>query len=94
MGAEEEYQDLNFDRQNMEDDGKYEGKYENSRLGPLIKQAREAQGLSLGQVAGLTGLSTDELAEIEDNARESTIATLRRIIEVGLNGTIEFTIRI
>ena len=90
----DEREDLDFDRQNTEDDGKYEGKYENNRLGPLIKQAREALGYSCAQVADLCGMTEEQISSIETSAVESKISTLRKIIEVGLGGTLEFTIRL
>lgn len=43
-----------------------------------LVQVREARGLTLDAVAGLMGVTTDAVSQIESGARDSHASTLRR----------------
>lgn len=66
--------------------------HESGRLGPLIKTARRALDMSQEELATRSGVSLSTLEEIEKDASNAKMATLRKIIEVGLQGRIEFSI--
>lgn len=87
-------EEFDFNRQNKKDDGQYKGLYEHNRMGPLIKQARQALGLTQKELADRCGISEARISEIETNASEARISTIRMIVEVGLHGRLEFTIHI
>ena len=50
-------------------------------VGKLIREARAAQGLSLEQLARLTGISAPALSLIETGKRDPRLTTLKRITD-------------
>jgi len=73
---------------------KFEKGYENFKLGFLIQQARLEKGMTQEQLAEKTGTNKGYISKIENNIKEVRISTLQKIVELGLGGHLELSIRL
>jgi DNA-binding XRE family transcriptional regulator len=73
---------------------KYEAGFENFKAGYLLQQARLAKGLTQEELAVKAGTTKSYISKIENNLKEARLSTLQRIVEVGLGGRLELSIRI
>ena len=73
---------------------KFEKGYEAFKLGFLIQQARLEKGLTQEQLAEKVGTTKSYISKIENNIKEARISTLQKIIELGLGGHLELSIKL
>ncbi len=73
---------------------KFEKGYENFKLGFLLQQARLEKGLTLEELAEKWGTNKGYISKIENNIKEVRISTLQKIVELGLGGHIELSIKL
>ncbi|MBN8786860.1 MAG: helix-turn-helix transcriptional regulator [Terrimonas sp.] len=73
---------------------KFEKGYEAFKLGFLIQQARLEKGMTQEQLAEKTGTNKGYISKIENNIKEVRISTLQKIVELGLGGHLELSIRL
>ncbi len=73
---------------------KFEKGYEAFKLGFLIQQARLEKGMTQEQLAAKTGTKKGYISKIENNIKEVRISTLQRIVELGLGGHLELSIKL
>jgi HTH-type transcriptional regulator / antitoxin HipB len=73
---------------------KFEKGYEAFKLGFLIQQARIEKGLTQEELAEKCGTSTGYISKIENNIKEVRISTLQKIVETGLGGHLELSIKL
>ena len=73
---------------------KFEKGYEEFKLGFLIQQARLEKGLTQEQLAEKVGTNKGYISKIENNLKEIRISTLRKIVELGLGGHLELSIKL
>lgn len=71
-----------------------EGGYENFKIGALIHDARLEKGLTQEQLAEKVGTTKSYISKIENNIKEVRLSTLKKIIELGLGGNLELSIRL
>ncbi len=71
-----------------------EAGYDNFRIGALIHEARLERGLTQQQLAERTGTSKSYISKIENNVKEVRISTLKKIVELGLGGHLEMSIKL
>jgi len=67
--------------------------YENFKIGALIHEARLEKGLTQAQLAEKIGTTKSYISKIENNLKEARLSTLKKIIELGLGGQIELSIK-
>ncbi len=72
----------------------FEGEYDAFKLGVLIQQAREQKGLTQEQLANLAGTNKSYISRLERNLKDIRFSTLQRIINEGLGGHLEVSIRL
>ena len=72
----------------------FEHDYDAFKLGVLIQQAREQKGLTQEQLANLAGTNKSYISKLERNLKDIRFSTLQRIINEGLGGHLEFSIRL
>jgi DNA-binding XRE family transcriptional regulator len=72
----------------------FEEGYETFKLGVLLHQARMEKGLTQSQLAEKVGTNKSYISKIENNLKEIKVATLQRIVEIGLGGRLDVTIRL
>ncbi len=73
---------------------KFEEGYKNFKLGFLIQQARLERGLTQEELAKKCGTNKSYISKIENNLKEVRISTLQRIVELGLGGHLDLSIRL
>jgi len=73
---------------------KLEKGYEEFKLGYLIQQARLEKGLTQEELAEKCGTNKGYISKIENNLKEVRISTLQKIVELGLGGHLELSIKV
>ena len=73
---------------------KFETGYEAFKLGFLIQQARLEKGLTQEELAEKCGTNKSYISKIENNLKEILISTLQKIVELGLGGHLELSIKL
>lgn len=73
---------------------KFEQGYEEFKLGALIYEARKAKGLTQTQLADKCGTTKAYISKVENDMQDVRVATLRKIIEVGLGGHLELSVKL
>jgi ribosome-binding protein aMBF1 (putative translation factor) len=68
--------------------------YENFKIGALILEARLEKGLTQEELARKVGTTKSYISKIENNLKEVRISTLQRIVELGLGGHLELSIKL
>ena len=73
---------------------KFEKGYEAFKLGFLIQQARLEKGLTQEELAAKCGTNKGYISKVENNLKEIRISTLQKIVELGLGGHLELSIKL
>jgi len=73
---------------------KFEQGYQEFKLGTLIHDARLAQGLTQTQLADKCGTTKAYISKVENDVKDVRVSTLRKIIEDGLGGQLQLSIKI
>jgi DNA-binding XRE family transcriptional regulator len=68
--------------------------YENFKIGALIHEARLEKGMTQAQLAKKVGTTKSYISKIENNIKEVRLSTLKKIVELGLGGEIELSIKL
>jgi DNA-binding XRE family transcriptional regulator len=63
------------------------------RVGKIIKRARKEAGLTQQELATISGTSRTYISRIENDNSDIELATLRKIVEVGLGRELEIAIK-
>lgn len=71
----------------------FEAGYEVFKLGAMLRQARQARGLTQAQLAALAGTDKSYISKLEKDLKDVRLSTLQRIITEGLGGHLEFSIK-
>ena len=72
----------------------FETDYVAFKLGVLIQQARVKKGLTQEQLAELAGTNKSYISKLERNLKDIRFSTLQRIINEGLKGHLDISIRL
>jgi transcriptional regulator with XRE-family HTH domain len=73
---------------------KFEQGFEEFKLGVLLQQARIEKVLTQEQLAEKVGTNKGYISKVENNIKDVRISTLRKIVEKGLGGHLELSIKI
>lgn len=73
---------------------KFEQGYEAFRLGFMIQQARIEKGMTQEELAEKCGTNKGYISKIENDLKEVRLSTLQKIVELGLGGHLELTIKL
>ena len=73
---------------------KFERGYEEFKLGSLIHEARVQKGLTQEQLAEKCGTNKAYISKVENNIKDVRISTLQKIIEQGLGGHLQLSIKL
>jgi len=90
----EEFKDLNYGKLGTKKRNELEAGYENFKIGALLHEARLEKGLTQEELAEKVGTSKSYISKIENNVKEVRISTLKKIVEFGLGGELELSIKI
>jgi HTH-type transcriptional regulator/antitoxin HipB len=67
--------------------------YESFKLGFMIQQARLEKGMTQEELAEKCGTNKGYISKIENNIKEVRISTLQKIVELGLGGHLQLSIK-
>lgn len=73
---------------------KFEKGYEAFELGFLLQQARLKKGMTQEELAKKCGTNKGYISKIENNIKEVRLSTLQKIVELGLGGHLDLSIRL
>ena len=90
----EEFKDRNYGERGIKKRDDLEAGYENFKIGILIQEARLEKGLTQEELAEKVGTTKSYISKIENNIKEVRISTLQRIVELGLGGHLELSIKL
>ena len=90
----EKFKDKHYGKRGTAKRDKLEAGYENFKIGALIHEARLEKGLTQEELAEKVGTTKSYISKIENNIKEARISTLQKIIELGLGGHLELSIKL
>jgi ribosome-binding protein aMBF1 (putative translation factor) len=71
-----------------------ENDYENFKIGAMILEARKEKGLTQDELAKKIGSTKSYISKIENDIKEVRLSTLKKIIELGLGGQLNLSIKL
>ena len=90
----EQFKDKNYGRRGTTKRDALEAGYDNFKIGALIHEARIEKGLTQEQLAEKVGTTKSYISKIENNIKEVRFSTLQKIVELGLGGHLQLSIRL
>lgn len=90
----DQFVDEQYGKRGVDKREKFEKGYEAFKLGFLIQQARLEKGLTQQELAEKCGTNKGYISKVENNLKEIRISTLQKIVELGLGGHLELSIKL
>lgn len=90
----EDFKVKNYGKRGTKKREELEAGYENFKIGVLLLEARLEKGLTQEQLAAKVGTTKSYISKIENNIKEVRISTLQKIVETGLGGHLELSIKL
>lgn len=90
----DQFKDKHYGKKGTTKRNKLEAGYENFKIGVLLYEARLERGMTQEELAEKVGTTKSYISKIENNIKEARISTLQKIIELGLNGHLELSIKL
>lgn len=89
-----EFKDKHYGKRGTEKREELEAGYDQFKLGVLIHEARLEKGMTQEQLAIKCGTTKSYISRIENNVKEVRFSTLQKIVELGLGGQLELSIKL
>lgn len=86
--------DEEYGRKGTKKRDKFEKGYEAFKLGFLVQKARLEKGMTQEELAEKCGTNKGYISKIENDIKEVRISTLQKIVERGLGGHLDLSIRL
>lgn len=90
----DQFKDKHYGKKGTAKRDKLEAGYEGFKIGALLYEARLEKGLTQEELAEKVGTTKSYISKIENNIKEARISTLQKIIELGLGGHLELSIKL
>ncbi len=90
----DEFKNKHFGKVGTSKRDELEAGYENFKIGALIHEARLEKGLTQEQLAEKVGTTKSYISKIENNIKEVRLSTLKKIVELGLGGQLDLSIKL
>lgn len=90
----EQFKDKHYGKRGTAKRDELEAGYENFKIGAMIQEARLERGLTQEELAEKVGTTKSYISKIENNIKEARISTLQKIIQLGLGGHLELSIKL
>ena len=90
----DQFKDKHYGERGTEKRDQLEAGYESFRIGALLHEARIEKGLTQEELAKKVGTTKSYISKIENNVKEVRISTLQKIVELGLGGHLQVSIKI
>ncbi len=89
----EQFKDKHYGKRGTAKRDELEAGYEGFKIGALIHEARLEKGLTQQELAEKVGTTKSYISKLENNVKEVRFSTLQKIVELGLGGQLELSIR-
>ena len=89
-----QFKDKHYGKKGTKKRDKLEEGYDAFMIGTLILEARKEKGLTQSELAKKVGTTKSYISKIENNVKEVRLSTLQKIIELGLGGKLELSIKL
>ncbi|MDQ6471520.1 helix-turn-helix transcriptional regulator [Flavobacterium sp. LHD-80] len=89
----EEFKELHYGKIGTPKRDELEAGYENFKIGVLLQEARLQKGMTQEELAIKAGTTKSYISKIENNVKEVKFSTLQKIVELGLGGHLELSIK-
>ena len=90
----DEFKEKNYGKRGIKERDELEAGYKNFKIGVLLHEARIEKGLTQEELALKVGTTKSYISKIENNIKEVRISTLQKIVELGLGGHLELSIKL
>ena len=90
----EQFKEKNYGKRGTVKREELESGYDNFKIGALILEARLEKGLTQEELALKVGTTKSYISKIENDIKEVRISTLQRIVELGLGGHLQLSIKL
>jgi DNA-binding XRE family transcriptional regulator len=90
----EQFKDTHYGKRGTKKRDELEAGFESFKIGALIHEARIEKGLTQEELARKVGTTKSYISKIENNVKEVRISTLQKIVQLGLGGKLELSIRL
>ena len=90
----EEFKDKHYGVKGTESRDALENGYENFKLGALLHEARLKKGMTQAELAEKVGTTKSYISKIENNVKEVRLSTLQKIVQLGLGGQLDLSIKL
>jgi len=90
----DQFKDRHYGKRGTNKREEYEAGYESFKIGALIHDARLKKGLTQQELAEKVGTTKSYISKLENNVKEVRLSTLQKIVELGLDGQLELSIKL
>ena len=90
----DQFKDKHYGKPGTAKRDKLEAGYEAFKVGALIHEARLQKGMTQEDLAKKCGTTKSYISKIENNIKEARISTLQKIVELGLGGQLQLSIKL
>lgn len=90
----DQFKDKHYGKRGSKKREKLEAGFENFKIGALLYEARLEKGLTQEELAEKAGTTKSYISKIENDVKEVRISTLQKIVEIGLGGRIQLSIKL
>jgi DNA-binding XRE family transcriptional regulator len=89
-----DFKDKHYGIKGTESRQELESGFENFKLGTLLHNARLEKGMTQAELAEKVGTTKSYISKIENNIKEVRLSTLQKIVQLGLGGELDLSIRL
>ena len=90
----EQFKDKHYGKPGTEKRDQLDAGYENFKIGAMIHEARLEKGLTQEELADKVGTTKSYISKFENNIKEVRFSTLKKIVELGLDGQLQLSIKL
>lgn len=90
----EQFKDKHYGKRGTAKRDELEAGYKNFKIGAFIQEARLKKGLTQQELADKVGTTKSYISKLENNVKEVRLSTLQKIVELGLGGQLELSIKL
>lgn len=90
----DEFIDEQYGKKGTAKRDEFEKGYNAFKVGFLIRQARRKRGMTQEELALKCGTNKGYISKIENDLKEVRISTLQKIVEAGLDGRLDVSIKL
>mgnify|MGYP001055087498 FL=1 len=90
----DEFKDKHYGSKGTKKRDALDAGYENFKLGTLLHEARIQKGMTQAELAEKVGTTKSYISKIENNIKEVRLSTLQKIVQLGLGGELDLSIKL